>query len=102
MNEADIMAHEGELLSVSAGKMSGRPKAILTFRLFPDASFAALNIAISKEQAIRLRDDLNYVLDNYPTMKEVEDVDEPDADPEDPPHGTRCPKRHHKRKRRGK
>lgn len=95
----NIMAHDSQLLAVSAGKMEGRAKAILTFRLFPDASFAALNIAISKEQAIRLRDDLNYVLDNYPAMKEVEVVDEPDADPENPPDTPRRPRR---RKRRGK
>jgi hypothetical protein len=97
--ENDIMAHDAQLLALSAGTMEGKVKAILTFRMFPEASFAALNIAISKEQAIRLRDDLNFVLDNYPTMKAVEDVNEPDADPENPPDTPRCPRR---RKRRGK
>jgi hypothetical protein len=95
----DTSAYDAEYLAASGGKMEGRPKVILTFRLTPEASFAALNIAISKEQAIRLRDDLNYVFENYPSMKAVEDVDEPDADPDNPPDTPRCPRR---RKRRGK
>ncbi len=94
----ETSAFDAEYLAASAGKMEGRPKVILTFRLTPEASFAAVNIAISNEQAIRLRDDLNYVFENYSMMKQVEDVNEPDADPENPPEPPRCPRR---RKRRG-
>jgi hypothetical protein len=95
----ETSAYDAEYLAASAGRMANRVRAILTFRLNSEASFAALNIAISKEQAIRLRDDLNYVFENYLSMKAVEDVDEPKADPENPPETPRCPRRHGRKRR---
>lgn len=100
--EINTMAYEAELLAVSPGTMGGRPKSVLTFRMTPEASFTSINIAISREQALRLRDDLQYIFENYSVMKGVEtDLATQKTAPPKPKPDVRGPKGR-RRKRRGK
>ncbi len=70
----DIMAFDSELLSTSPGLMQGRAVVLLTFRPDPEHTFASHNYAISRAQAIRLRDDLNYLFETSDLLKEPEEV----------------------------
>jgi hypothetical protein len=80
--ETDIMAFDAEFLAAGGGKMEGKPKVILTFRPFPEETFAAINLGVSKRQAERLIDDLVYVLGNYPSLHETGAADATAPDPE--------------------
>lgn len=51
-----------EVLSAVPGKLHGTPIILLSLRANPTSSFAANDVAISKAQAIRLRDDLISLL----------------------------------------
>ena len=55
-----------DLLGLQAARLTnfrGKPPvALLSFRFEPNESYAVTNIAVTQEQAIRLRDDLNQLL----------------------------------------
>ena len=52
-----------EVLSCVPAKVGRLPAVVFAVRTDPINSFAATDVAISKEQAIRLRDDLNSLLE---------------------------------------
>lgn len=47
-----------ELLSVTAGKVKGKPVILLSLRMEPDLSFESYTVTLSARQARRLLDDL--------------------------------------------
>lgn len=55
-----------ELLAIQPARLTnfkGKPPvALLTFRFEPTESYAVRNIALTQQQCIRLRDDLNLLL----------------------------------------
>jgi hypothetical protein len=55
-----------DLMAIQPARLTnteGRPSvALLTFRLEPSESYAVRNIALTQQQCIRLRDDLNLLL----------------------------------------
>ncbi len=57
------VAHIVELLSVCPARIEGQPVAVLRMRLEPQESFESINLALSKEQAYRLWDDLNSLFE---------------------------------------
>lgn len=65
-----VLVREVELLGVTAGRVDGRPVAIVSLRLDPSRSFAACNIAVAKEQAVRLVEDLIVLFETADTFKE--------------------------------
>lgn len=84
-------SNNAEYLSVTAGRNYKKmPVAVLTFRPNPDESFAHFNLTITKEQAIRLRDDLNYLFANSGVLAHT---DEPPADEPPLPKKPRKPRK---------
>ncbi|HET6574112.1 MAG TPA: hypothetical protein VFG68_10950 [Fimbriiglobus sp.] len=65
-----VMVREAELLGVTAGRVEGRPVAILSVRLDPAGSYAPTNIAVPKEQAYRLAADLVTLFETADTFNE--------------------------------
>ena len=57
-----------EILSVIAGDLNGNPIVALTIRPNPTESHKSKVTSISREQAERLRDDLNTVLASNPSV----------------------------------
>lgn len=66
MTKQKVEANPIEVLGLSAAEINGRPNIVVTVRLNPP-SWASNNLAITKEQAIRLRDELDALLKS-PTM----------------------------------
>lgn len=64
MNEQMSPCTPVEVLSVTVAKIGDKPVALLAVRLTPNSSFIVDTLAITREQADRLRQDLNRVLDN--------------------------------------
>lgn len=52
-----------QILSAVPGKLHGNPIIVLSVRADPRNSFDVTDVAISKAQATRLRDDLNSLLE---------------------------------------
>lgn len=57
-DDHDISIIEAELLSVTEGKVKGKPVILLSMRMEPEFSFEFYTIALSARQARRLLDDL--------------------------------------------
>lgn len=53
-----------EILSCVPAKVCGIPAVAMTVRANPCNSFGSTDVAISRAQAIRLRDDLNSLLES--------------------------------------
>lgn len=58
-----VVARSVELLSVTAARLNGERVILLCVRPDPQNSSESENLAISRQQARRLRDDLNRLLD---------------------------------------
>lgn len=58
-----------EYLAISAGSTKGATVAILTFRLY-DASASPLNLLISRPQLERLKEDISFLLEQSPSLKD--------------------------------
>lgn len=52
-----------EVLSCVPAKVGRLPAVVISVRADPSNSFEVTDVAISREQAIRLRDDLNSLLE---------------------------------------
>jgi hypothetical protein len=57
-----------EFLGISAGKVNGSPVGILTFRP-RSTSPTPLNLMVSKAHLERLREDIDFLLQNSPALK---------------------------------
>ena len=57
-----------EFLAVSAGTVNGLPVGVLTFR--PHATQQPLNLMITRSQLERLREDIAFLLERSPTLKD--------------------------------
>lgn len=62
------MVGQAELMSISVAAVDDEPCLVFTMRLDPNI-FESTNIAISAEQAIRLRQDLDHVFRTSESMK---------------------------------
>ena len=58
-----------EFLAISAGSVNGSPVAVLTFRI-QDAHSKPLNLMISCPQLERLREDIAFLLERSPSLKD--------------------------------
>jgi hypothetical protein len=90
----DLVVQAVEFLAVSAGTMETRPTVVMTFRPLPQHCWGVINFAVTKEQAVRMRNDLAHVIDNYPTMRQGDD--QPQKRDPDPSQGTASRRRHRK------
>lgn len=70
MQEHKTMVDRVELMSLSIASVEGDPCLVLTMRLDRN-KFESNNIAISAEQAIRLRKDLDHIFNTSESMKKA-------------------------------
>ena len=70
-DDHDISVIEAELLSVTSGKVEGKPVILMSMRLEPEESFEFYTIALSAAQARRLLDDLTERFRESALLKDI-------------------------------
>ena len=70
MNKHKTMVDRVELMSLSVASIENKTCLVLTMR-FDSNKFESNNIAITAEQAIRLRQDLDHVFKTSESMKKA-------------------------------
>ena len=68
MNKHTTMVEKVELMAASVGAVGGETCLILTMRLNPK-KFESHNIALTADQAVRLRRDLKHIFNTSQSMK---------------------------------
>lgn len=70
-NKHFTMATDVELVSVTAAKMEDGPRLLLNVRMDPEDSFESFNMALTADQAVRLKHDLDHLFHNSELMKKA-------------------------------
>jgi len=70
MNKHKIISQDAELVSISVGKVDGKPRLFLTFR-FDKNDFSTQTISLKSRQAVRLKNDINDLANKSPLFQKV-------------------------------
>lgn len=69
VNKHKIVSCDAEIVSISMGRLNGKPRLFLTYRI--EGDFTAHTISLKSKQAVRLKNDINDLSNKSPLFQKI-------------------------------